>query len=688
MGNDQDTAREKLELLYHISRELASAIDLRTVLSRVLSLSLSTVGGERASIVVLDDRGQPLDAAIVYGSRVLEHTTQQLRETVDRGLAGWVVRNYKPALLPDTSRDSRWLRRPDDAQERSGAKSAICVPLLSRERLVGVLTIVHPSPGFFTEESFTLIQAVADQAGVTILNARLYEESQRQARIMTALAENAFALHASLRLEEVLQRILDQTAQALQVDVVLLGLTDEASQELVFQAVSGNQARDLLGIRQSLRQGTIGRVALEGRGVVLSKVAAGTHVKVPGVEIHSLVCAPVHAHGRIIGVLEAVNPRGSNLTTDALFLLTGIGSLAGIAIHNAQLYERLDAAHQRYRELFEDSIDPILITTFTGQIIEANRQALQLSVYTDEDLMKCLISDLHRVDLTKVGENYANLVKNESLTYESDMTTSTGRAIPIEVHVRRIDIDGGDYLQWILRDVSEHKSLEALQDDLIAMVYHDLRAPLANIISSLDLLSSMLPVDRDPSLNAVLSIANHSTDRMHRLIGSLLDIRRLEAGQKIADPKAVRSELLVADALKAVQPMLEAKQQDALSSIQENLPDLWVDEDMIRRVLINLLENACKFTPQKGKIEVAAVQSGEWFKIWVQDSGPGIPMAERDRIFEKFVRLQASDSPRGLGLGLSFCRLAIQAHQGEIWVEGQPGAGSRFVFTLPVGGKI
>ena len=98
MTTEQDTAREKLELLYHISRELATAIDLRSVLLRVLSLSLSTVGGDRASIVVLDDRGHPLDAAIVYGSRVMEHTTQQLRETVDRGLAGWVVRNFHYAI--------------------------------------------------------------------------------------------------------------------------------------------------------------------------------------------------------------------------------------------------------------------------------------------------------------------------------------------------------------------------------------------------------------------------------------------------------------------------------------------------------------------------------------------------------------------------------------------------------------
>ncbi|MEN6409598.1 MAG: GAF domain-containing protein, partial [Anaerolineaceae bacterium] len=169
-----DSTRSSLELLYHISRELATALDLRIVLQRVLSLSVSNIGGERGSIIVLDDREQPIDAAIVYGAQMHTHTTRQLQETVDRGLAGWVVRNRLPALLPDTSQDERWLRRPDDAADRTGAKSAICMPLLAREKLVGVLTVVHPVPGTFTEEHLALMQAIADQAGIAVMNARLY----------------------------------------------------------------------------------------------------------------------------------------------------------------------------------------------------------------------------------------------------------------------------------------------------------------------------------------------------------------------------------------------------------------------------------------------------------------------------------------------------------------------------------
>src|SRR5512142_1511758 len=152
MKQVEDRTGALLELLIQVNREVAAALDLRTVLQRLVKAAIQHVGGERGSIVVLDDSGKPVDATIVYGNQLHEHTTRQLRETVDRGLAGWVIRHRKAALVPDTSLDERWLRRADDALDQSGSKAALCVPLLARDRTVGVLTVVHSMPGAFTPE--------------------------------------------------------------------------------------------------------------------------------------------------------------------------------------------------------------------------------------------------------------------------------------------------------------------------------------------------------------------------------------------------------------------------------------------------------------------------------------------------------------------------------------------------------
>src|SRR5215211_5313641 len=271
LPHEKDRTKALLELLYHVSRDVATALDLRTVLQRVLYEAIQNVGGERCSIVVLDDAGKAVDATIVYGSKVHEHTTQQLRETTERGLAGWVIRNRRGVYVPDTSKDERWLMRPDDAMDQTGLKSAICVPLLAREKMVGVLTLVHPRPNTFTNDQLDLMQAIADQAGIAVLNARLYTESQRQARVMTALAEGAAAMDASLRMEDVHQRILIQTMQALQVETVMLGMLED--EQIIYRAAAGQNAGNIIGRKIALGEGIVGAAALEGHGVVVSDVS-------------------------------------------------------------------------------------------------------------------------------------------------------------------------------------------------------------------------------------------------------------------------------------------------------------------------------------------------------------------------------------------------------------------------------
>ena len=684
--HQENQARALLELLYHVSRELATALDLRTVLQRVLYEALQNVGGERCSIVVLDDAVKAVDATIVYGKQVHEHTTQQMRDTMERGLAGWVIRNRKGVLILDTSKDERWLMRPDDAVDKSGAKSAICVPLLAREQLVGVLTLVHPKPNAFLEEQLELMQAIADQAGIAVLNARLYTESQRQARVMTALAEGAAAMNASLKMDDVHQRILMQMMQALQVETVALGMVD--GDHLIFRAAAGHNAGNILGKHIELGDGIVGHVAREGRGVVVADVSQEKTFseadRFGGVEMRAILVAPVMAQGHVIGVLEAINPVSKVFDPDALLVMTGIGGLAGTTIQNAQLFERLQAAHKRYRELFEDSIDPMVITDWEGHILEANRQALELSGFSSDELHNLSIDQLHEVNWAKTGKEFEILREDRTCVYESSMHKKDGIHNPVEVHVRRVEFDETDSVQWIMRDITERKELDGLREDLTSMIYHDLRSPLANIVSSLDVIADIVPEEDREMVLSILKIAENSTDRIQRLVSSLLDVNKLESGQPVVDQKVVETLLLIRNAVEDVRPVANGRRQSLLTDLPDELPAIWVDEDMARRVLINLMENSSKFTPTGGALKVGASAEGDWLHIWIKDNGPGIPLAEQDRIFDKFTRLRGKNKPGGLGIGLAFCRLAVQGHGGRIWVESDMGTGATFHFTFPV----
>jgi PAS domain S-box-containing protein len=493
-------------------------------------------------------------------------------------------------------------------------------------------------------------------------------------------------MNASMRMEDVYQRILMQMMQALQVETVVVGMIE--GDHIVLRAAAGYNAGNILGGMIPISDGIVGQVAREGRGIVVPDVNLEKNFsetdRLGGGTTRAVLVAPIQAQGRVIGILEAINPVSRVFDPDALLVMTGIGGLAGSTIQNAQLFERLQAAHKRYRDLFEDNIDPMVITDWDGRILEANRMAQALSGYLDKELHALSVDQLHEVNWTKTGEAFEVLRENRAMSYESSLHKKDETHSPIEVHARRVEFDETDSIQWIMRDITERKELDGLRDDLTSMIYHDLRSPLANIVSSLDVIATMVPKEDRETVLSILKIAENSTDRIQRLVNSLLDVNKLESGQAVVDQKVVDPTTLIQNAAEDVRPVVTARKQTIAVDLPASLPAIWVDGDMARRVLINLMENSSKFTPTEGKLEVGARAEGEWLHVWVKDNGPGIPPSEQERIFDKFTRLRGKGKGGGLGIGLAFCRLAVQGHGGRIWVESESGEGAVFHFTFPL----
>jgi NtrC-family two-component system sensor histidine kinase KinB len=676
-----------IKLLFEISRELVSNLDLRIVLQRILSLSMGIIEAQSASIIILNPQGDPTDAAIILDGKVLEGTVNRLKNTLDDGLAGWVVRNRQPALVADTSKDQRWMARSYPGQTAPKAKSSLCIPLLAHGQLVGVITFTNNVPASYTEAHLELVQAIADQAAIAVLNAQLFQASQQRADVMAVLAETSAAISASLDINEVLNRILNQISRTMKVEAVSIGLIDKASSEVVFQAVWGQPAVRQVGQRLRLNEGVTGWVAQHGESAVVPDVMEDVRFSIEpvlenGARLKAIAAAPILSNGEIIGVLEALNP-AETFSTEDLLLLKGIGGLAGTAIRHAQLFEELQRAHGRYRQLFEDSIDPIFISDWDGKLLEANQEAIQLSGYSKSELLSMQIYHFCQVDWKIVGINYKELANGDQRVFESYLQPKLGPSLPIEVHVHAVKINNQDGLQWIMRDITELKKLERLREDLTSMIYHDLRSPLSNVVSGLDLIRSMVP--EDLGVESVIQISERSLNRVQRLISSLLDTSRLQAGQKITSLVPVIMQKLVAEAVEVVRPAAEATNFDFEVSAPEKPIELMVDTDMIRRVLINLMENALKYSAEGHTIQIKMEQKDSDLFISIKDQGRGISPEDQQYIFERYMRSNlTTKNVRGVGLGLAFCKLAIEGHGGEIWVESELGKGSTFIFKLPI----
>jgi two-component system sensor histidine kinase KdpD len=222
---------------------------------------------------------------------------------------------------------------------------------------------------------------------------------------------------------------------------------------------------------------------------------------------------------------------------------------------------------------------------------------------------------------------------------------------------------------------------ERMRSAILSSVSHDLRTPLATITgaasSLLDKGSSLPGSGRDELARSIYEEAN----RLERLVRNLLDMTRLEAGALQLHKQWHPLDEVVGAALNSLERRLGERKVEA--AVPADLPLVHLDGELIRQVLINLVENALKFSPPQGVIELRASASGTSVLVEVADHGPGLPPGEEIRIFDKFYR---AGPPRegGVGLGLAICRGIIEAHQGRIWAENRPGQGARFLFTLPL----
>lgn len=236
---------------------------------------------------------------------------------------------------------------------------------------------------------------------------------------------------------------------------------------------------------------------------------------------------------------------------------------------------------------------------------------------------------------------------------------------------------------------SENKhllELQQLRQEMSDLIIHDLRSPLGNIHTALNMLELVLPEDVLAENQELLTIADVSYQRMQNLIDSLLDVTRLEGDDVPLSLMPLSLPTLVEQVETLFAFTIERRGIDFIKIFPDDLPDVLGDEERLRRVLANLLDNAVKFTPKNGRIALTAVADDQEVRVTLTDNGPGIVPADRERIFQRFAQAGSGNTrQRGFGLGLVYCRLAVMAHNGRIWVEDtEDGVGSRFVFTLPV----
>jgi PAS domain S-box-containing protein len=680
----EEQRRHLADTLGEIARTLTATLDLDEVLTLILEHLGRVIPYDSATIFLL--HGNRLATRAWRGFENPDAIRSLSFQSDGDQILARVVSSREPIVSDNVQQEKDWRNVPGIPIVRGWIGAA----LSARGEVVGALTVDSHEAGAYGDEDARVVAAFADHAAIAVANARLWQQIQRRLDEAAFLYRTGQTLTASLDLNEVLRSLMISVRDHFHVEAASVALLEEDTNDLVFRIAVGAAAAKVLGVRLKMGQGVAGWVAKSGQPTLVPAARQDPRFysgvdRATGFQTGALMAVPIRLGEEPIGVIEAMNPQLGDLDEEDLRLLLNVGALAASAIQNARHFTRAREAEQRYTGLFENSADPIVITDEAGLIVDVNRRMCEMLGWQKEDMLGWDIASLHR-DPEATQQQLAKALGGMSVHYDVETLAHDGSRVPFEVRATRVVHETRPYVQWVCHDISERLELERAREDLTHMIVHDLRNPLTSIMSSLELIrTTFVEGLTNMPLEQFFAVAERSSKKLYLLIDSLLDLARLEDGQTVLTPRQIDVGRMVREVVEQMQPTAAARELHLHSHVLEEPPALWGDPDLLQRVLLNLLDNAIKFTPPHGEIDVSVSQPDpESLMFAISDTGAGIPPEFHEQIFDRFSRVPNQET-RGTGLGLAFCRLAIDAHGGHIWAESQPEQGTTFKFTLPAG---
>ncbi len=510
--------------------------------------------------------------------------------------------------------------------------------------------------------------------------------SQTTEQDLTLLLEAAEAIAGLETAEDVLWYLVRVVHAHFGPEAVSVARVEEDG-SLLFCAALGGKAEQVIGMRLPPGTGIVGWVAEHGTTLWVPNVAEDPRFyvsvdKSTGFETRAILAIPIAVRRRVLAVLEFINPSPGVSVEETSALVQVLALLAAPAIQNVELTRQVTQIQERYRRLFDLNPVSIVVLDDAWHFQEFNQAACE-TLGLQPEVPESLRLERLGIEGDRLPELAQRAAAGEVITWEYEIP-DLGRMIEARFsQLHGYVLDGPTYL-WIGYDITDRVAQERNRQELLSMVVHDLRAPLGNIISGLELLlTASEEGEEDLPFAEILSISLRSARRLDQLIRDILDIGRLQARARSLLLTEFDVGALVREAVEMVVTMAEHSHQTVRIVLpEEEAVMMQGDLDLLRRVLVNLLDNSVKHTPEGGWIEVRVQREGDVVHFSVTNNGPPISPAYLPHLFELYFTGE-SGRRRGTGLGLAFCRLAVEAHGGRIWVENPADEGPVFHFTIP-----
>lgn len=704
-------------------RQKSRRAEQLATLNRVTALFTATLAPNEVLDVVVSSASTVAESNAVAIYLFTDDADRQLELTRSAGLSdAFLAKPARPLLaakLENTEFDdyitpeSLLIQNIDDkratpvydAMLQENKRAFIEHPLLFSGNAQGVMVLYYDKPQTYHPEQVNMIQAFATQAAQSINNAQRFASAdralERRVEQLYVLAAMGRLLNASMEMKQIYHIVLTYATDATKAPRGFIALYRPSGEISVLS--QRGYPDDTFANPDYLVQGLSGQVLHSGQALRITDTRLETSYLPIIPQTRSLLVIPIMKGRDILGIISLESDMPHSFGEGDAHFVAQIANQAVIAVDNTRLFQRVREARDNMKVILDAMEEGIILIDEQGKVALANPQINLISL-TADDILGQAISSLVKAENLQFAERLG--FNNPEVLYKL-IRHLRSRWQEYALHnyeIRSEDI-GTRYIQrqiipvlddnqrvngimLVFYNKSEERELAIARESLSQMIVHDLRSPLTAVTTSLRLLQQLVPQDADfaPLVEKTTFTSRRAIRKVLTRVDSLLDVSKMESGEMNLQREATSIHQIVESVKNELKPLADELEVTMTTDIHDNLPLLDIDADKVERLVLNLVDNALKYSPANALVEIRVMMNTpEFSHLEVVDNGPGIPDDYKRRLFDRFAQIEGRQIVRrGVGLGLTFCKLVTEAHGGEIWVTDNPDGGSIFNVTLPI----
>lgn len=659
---------------YRVASALAQPLSLAETVDAVAQAACESLGGSFAAVLMPEPDGLRIAGRYELPDEVADAVSPLPAAIAECAAQRLVV--AAPHAETDSRLDEQWRAL---APER--CRSLIAIPFDVGEDGTGVAVVFFAEERLFTDDDLTLAGHLADAAKGALERGRLFERERSARRLSQQLARIGTFLATELDPDRVVAEVVTEAVELLGAGAAAVRLAD--GDELVVMAADGEGADGLLGSRSSCALGLAGEVAQLRVPVRVSDVSGAAAVDpdpLLGQGYRAYLGVPLSgAEGALLGVLSVYSRELRQWPDYEVEALVALAGNASSALSTAGLYQRVAMEKERSDTILAHIADGIVAVDRDGLVVLWNEAASQITGIAREDVLGRDPTEVLKRALTSPesggGTRIMSIPRGGEEVWlslsEAVMRDATGAV-------------AGRILAF--RDISAQRRVEQMKSEFVSTVSHQLRAPLTSIYGFAETLLRSDVNFSEEERNTFLHYVASESERLTSIVDTLLNVARLEAGDLQVELAPTDLHALVAEVVETAGGTLNG--HEFVLELPEEPLAAQADDEKLRQVLVNLVDNALKFSPSGGRVIISARPKSEngTVEVAVTDEGVGIPQAEHELIFSKFYRRADLTGQEGVGagLGLFIADGLVSAMGGNIRVSSVEGQGSSFIFELPL----